>query len=80
MKSRLNITIDDHLLTSIKTYAASKQMSVSELVEDYFKTIVRPSRRKNILNLIDSLPAPSIGKNADLKDLFYQEQASKYGF
>jgi hypothetical protein len=35
MKVKLNLTIDDGLLTRIKRYAADKKTSVSELVEDY---------------------------------------------
>lgn len=80
MKSRLNITIDNDLLLMIKSLANKKQTSVSELVEDYFKMIVKPAKRKNIITLVESLPAPKIDFEADLKDLFYQSQSKKYGF
>ena len=80
MKTRLNLTIDDDLLDNIKTYAANKQTSVSELVENYFKRIAKPAKRKNIINLIEKLEKPKIDSKADLKELFYPEQSKKYGF
>jgi len=55
MKERLNLTIDAELVASIKAYAASKQMSVSELVESYFRTVTKPLQRKNIVDLVDGL-------------------------
>jgi hypothetical protein len=80
MKERLNLTIDGDLLDAMKNYAANKQMSVSELVENYFKTVTRPVRRKNIIDLVDKLEKPAIDSSADLKELFYKEQGKKYGF
>jgi Family of unknown function (DUF6364) len=80
MKTRLNLTIDEATLELIKAYAASKETSVSELVESYFKKIAKPpARRKNILQLVEKLKKPVIDPKADLKELFYQEQTKKYG-
>jgi hypothetical protein len=58
MKERLNLTIDGELLDAMKAYAASKQMSVSELVENYFRSVTRPVQRRNILDLVDGLEKP----------------------
>jgi hypothetical protein len=80
MKERLNLTIDGGLLNAMKNYAASKQTSVSELVEDYFKAVTKPVRRKNILDLVDKLERPAIDPEADLIELFYKETGKKYGF
>jgi Family of unknown function (DUF6364) len=80
MKERLNLTIDGVLLETIKAYALKRGMSVSELVEGYFRTVTKPVERKNILDLIDELKKPVINGKADLKDLFYKEQGEKYGF
>ena len=63
----------------MKVYAANKHTSVSELVETYFKRITKPTKRKNILHLVDQLNSPAIDKKANLKDLFYEEQSGKYG-
>ena len=80
MKARLNLTIDDSLLENIKSYAVKQQRSVSELVESYFKTVTKSSKRKNIIHLVEKLKKPVISEKADLKDLYYKENAKKYGF
>ncbi len=80
MKTRLNLTIDQSLLEYMKAYAAKKNISISELVESYFKKVSRPAKKKNIIQLVDQLKAPHIEKNADLKKLYYEEQKHKYGF
>ena len=73
MKERLNLTIDAELVESMKAYAASKQMSVSELVESYFRTVTRQMPRTNILDMIDQLEKPAFDTQADLKELYYKE-------
>lgn len=80
MKTRLNLTIDQSLLDRMKAYAASKNTSVSELVESYFRSISRPSRKKNILHLVDKLNAPVIDPESNLKEQYYEQQKEKYGF
>jgi hypothetical protein len=80
MKVRVNLTIEDNLLTRIKRYAANKKMSVSELVESYFKDLTKPNRKQNILEMVDKLEKPAIGGGKDLKKEFYENQAGKYGF
>jgi uncharacterized protein DUF6364 len=80
MKERLNLTIDGALLEAIKVYAAKRQMSVSELVENYFKRVTKPVLRKTILDLVDGLEAPGIDPRVDLVELFHKEQGAKYGF
>ena len=78
MKSRLNITIDEKLLTGAKRYADRHHTSLSQLVEGYFKKIARPGR-KNIIDLIESLPR-STNAVQDLKKEYYEGQKKKYGF
>jgi len=80
MKARLNLTIEDSLLENVKSYAVKQKRSVSELVEGYFKTVTKPSKRKNILDLVEKLDKPVIAEEGDLKDLYYKENAKKYGF
>jgi len=58
MKERLNLTIDGEVLEAMKVYAAGKQMSVSELVESYFRAVIRPAGRKSLLDLVDALERP----------------------
>jgi Family of unknown function (DUF6364) len=79
MKSRLNITIDEKLLTGAKRYADRHKTSISQLVEGYFKRITGPGR-KNIIDLVESLPKPHIDSGEDLKKKYYEDQKKKYGF
>jgi hypothetical protein len=68
VKERLNLTIDGALLEAMKAYAASKEMSVSELVESYFRSVTKPVGRDNILDLVDRLPSPEEkGKEGEQK-------------
>ncbi|HUB61736.1 MAG TPA: DUF6364 family protein [Puia sp.] len=59
MKERLNLTIDGALLEAMKAYAAGKEMSVSELVENYFLSVTRSVQENNILDLVDRLVPPA---------------------
>jgi len=79
MKSKLNITIDEKLLTDAKRFANRHKTSLSQLVEAYFKRITSPNR-KNIIDLIESLPKPGLDTQGDLKKKYYEDQKSKYGF
>ena len=65
MKERLNLTIDGALLEAMKAYAASKDMSVSELVESYFRNVTKPVERRNILDMVDELDAPVVHKEGE---------------
>ena len=80
MKERLNLTIDGELLYAMKAYAAKKEMSVSELVENYFRSVTKPVAKKNILDLVRGLKKPALSDEVDLKELYYKERAAKYGF
>jgi hypothetical protein len=82
MKTRLNITIEENLLDKVKAYAAKQNSSVSQLVEDYFKTITKRSRKKSLLDVLDELPKPKVNfpKHFDFKEEYYKQRAKKYGF
>lgn len=80
MKARLNLTIDEDLLDRIKRYAEIKQVSVSELVEIYFRRIGKRRTRRSIVDLVEKLPKHTIPSGQDLKKEFYEDQADKYGF
>jgi hypothetical protein len=80
MKTRLNLTIEENLMDAIKAYAVKQGVSVSELVEQYFKGLTKPVGRKNIIQLLDKTAAPKIEAGADLKKAFYESQSDKYGF
>jgi tRNA G18 (ribose-2'-O)-methylase SpoU len=73
MKVRLNLTIEENLLNKIKRHAASKHVSVSELVEEYFKTITKQRKHNNIIDLVERLPNHSVSPSQNLKKEFYKD-------
>ncbi|HEY4208992.1 MAG TPA: DUF6364 family protein [Puia sp.] len=80
MKERLNLTIDADLVESMKAYAASKQMSVSELVESYFKAVTKTIERKNIVDLVDGLVGPAAEmRDGVWMDAGYEEAKKRHG-
>lgn len=82
MKTRLNITIEQNLLEKVKVYASKKQVSISNLIEEYLKTVVRPkSRRTNIIDIVDRLhPDSNIVSRSNSKNSFYEDQKERHGF
>ena len=81
MKSRVNLTIEESLLSKAKCYAAENQVSVSELVEDYFKQLTKPKRKSNIFEMVKQLDVKEKFTNIpDFKKAYYEDNAAKYGF
>lgn len=80
MKNRLNITIDDALMEQAKRYAVRHKTSLSQLVEQYFKSLTRPARRKNIIQMIEELPKPTIKVEGDLKEAYYEDKKRNMAF
>ena len=74
MKSRLNLTIEESLLKSIKIYADKQKTSVSDLVENYFKRVVKPIKRETFTSMVEKLGPHDIDTKADLKELYYQDK------
>jgi hypothetical protein len=79
MKARLNLTIEQTLLDQVKKFAAQKNTSVSELVEDYFKVLTKP-KKQSLVDLLRSLPKPDISDDRDLIEEYYEAKRKKYGF
>ena len=80
MKNRLNITVDEALVEQARRYADRHSTSLSQLVEQYFKSLIRPTRRKNIIQLVEELPKPAVKLDGDLEEAYYEGQKKKYGF
>ena len=79
MKARLNITIEESLLKNVKCFAEEHNTSVSELVENYFKMIVKPKKKKSLSELIKELPKPKLEENFNWKEEYYKGKKKKYG-
>lgn len=80
MKNRLNITIENDLLVQAKQYARKHDTSLSQLIEQYFKSLNRPGPSENIIEMVERLPKPKISAKSNLKKNYYEDQKGKYGF
>lgn len=82
MKTRLNLTIEEDLLQKVKRYASNKKVSISNLVEDYFKNLSKSDKQENIVDLMKRIghtEIEHIPENIDYKEEYYKEKAKKYG-
>jgi len=79
MKARLNITIDKDVLQHVKLLADEQKTSVSELVENYFRTIAKPHKKKTFIELIKELPKPNLPEDFNWKDEYYQAKMKNNG-
>jgi len=79
MKARLNLTIEESILKNVKYFAEEHNTSVSELVENYFKLIVKPKKKKSLSELIEELPKPKLEENFNWKEEYYKGKKKKYG-
>ncbi len=82
MKSRLNITIDEALIDEAKHYAETHRISLSSLVEDSLRKIVRRQqpKKQNVLDLIKNLPKPKGNTELYSTEHYLEENKAKYGF
>ncbi|RYZ56693.1 MAG: hypothetical protein EOO14_11960 [Chitinophagaceae bacterium] len=80
MKNRLNITIEEDLLNRAKRYAEQHQISLSQLIESYLRSLTKKPSKENILSLVEKLPKPNLAPETDLKKQYYEEQKGRYGF
>ena len=79
MKARLNLSIDTDILKEVKKLSAKKNMSVSEMVENYFKIITRP-KKKLLTEILDALPKPNLPEDFDWKEEYIKDKMKKYGY
>lgn len=80
MKARVNLTIEQDILSKAKKYASEIGVSVSELVENYLKNVSKKTDTESLINFIDRLEVPKIDENIDFKKQYYEDKAEKYGF
>lgn len=79
MKARLSLSIDKDILKEVKKLSAKKNMSVSEMVENYFKIITKP-KRKLLTEILDELPKPNLPEDFDWKEEYIKDKMKKYGY
>jgi hypothetical protein len=83
MKAKLNLTIEKEVLSKVKQYASDHDLSVSQIVEDYFETLYKPKKKESLVEFIDKLHKlnkPDIDPDRDLIKEYYEAKGKKYGF
>lgn len=80
MKAKLHLTIDPDILERIKAYAAARQISISELVECYFKNLISNAGKPHVIHPSDKLHPDDTERDTVLRDLYHKERKHKYGF
>jgi len=75
MNTKLTLTIEQSLIEKAKKYAKSKGRSLSDIVENYLKVIIKEEGIK----VVDSTPIVSSlrGSFKAPKDLNYKDELSK---
>ena len=81
MNTKLTLTIDDKVIDSAKKYAREKGKSLSDIVENYLKSIILKEDKEDtsispkILKLMGSVKLP---QNFDYKTAFGKALTKKY--
>jgi hypothetical protein len=81
MNTKLTLTIDDAVIEKAKGYAYAKGHSLSELVENYLKSLITASAKPNEITpnvkaLMGSFKAPA---DFDYKKVLQEERVKKHG-
>jgi Family of unknown function (DUF6364) len=79
MKARLNLTIDKQIVEKMKQHARQRKMSLSQLVEQYFQSLITTRKRKSIRDIMDQLPKPKLPLDIDYRKEYYEAKGKKYG-
>lgn len=78
MTVKLNLTIDEILVSKIKVYAAQKQTSVSKLVENLLKEEIEAGTKDS--NISKKFAGILSGKILDEEKVKEEHLMSKYGY
>lgn len=85
MNAKLTLTMDPQIISKAKGYASHKGRSLSELVENYFKTLVQEttSARKeeltpSVKSLLGSFKTPK-KFDYDYKKILKEQKTKKHG-
>ena len=83
MSTKLTLTIDGQVIRKAKSYAYARGRSLSELVENYLKTLDSNRSQKeadelapSVKSLMGSFKAP---KDFDYKKILREEKLKKHG-
>ncbi|WP_460686013.1 DUF6364 family protein [Niabella aquatica] len=60
----------------MKYFSEKNNVSISSLVEEYFKNLMRKPQKASFLDRIRKLPTPAFNKEVDLTKAYYDEKYS----
>ena len=79
MDSKLTLKLDNTVIEQAKTYAKTKNTSLSKLIESYLGLLVEPQGAQEVTPLVKSLSgAADLPKNYDYKREYKKHLANKY--
>lgn len=79
MKTKVNLSIEENLLTRAKRYAAKENTSLSELLSKHLQKLTSPRKQKSVIDVVENIKMPRIPAKKDLKAEYYREMEEKYG-
>lgn len=83
MNTKLTLTIEREVIESAKTYAKEKGQSLSEMVENYFKLLIKERREKENTRLSPKVQKLrgiiKVNGDFDYNQVLAEELAKKYG-
>ena len=82
MKTKLTLTIEDKVIDSAKKYAQIQGKSLSQLVENYLKSITSEQKGKNVSNIspriLNLMGVINLSQDFDYKTQLGNALAKKY--
>jgi hypothetical protein len=74
MKSRIILTIENNVLLKAKKYVSERNLSLSNLVEDYLRSLEKSKNTKSFVKHVENLEVPSIAADFDFKKEYYNSK------
>ena len=79
MNTKLTLKLDKTVIENAKRYSLQRKVSLSELVENYFRSLTEYSEEKNYSSVVKELSGViSLGSEEDLKKDYTDYLMEKY--
>ena len=78
MDTKLTLKLDKKIIESAKEYAAEQKVSVSSIVESYFKTLIAKEKKKESVQISDFVKSLSLENGGIPADFDYKKDRQEY--
>lgn len=78
MDTKLTLKLDKKIIESAKEYAAKQKVSVSSIVESYFKTIISKEKKEESIQISDFVKSLSLENGGIPADFDYKKDRQEY--